>query len=140
MRTGHESERLTHGDEADFLILGTGVGVDLADRSEFAAIVKDIALWEDRYDAAALPAEADPAAGRFPYLGPHFELVEKRPGTLPGAAQHSLCSMLAPSSAPGSCPVGWNGMPWGIRRLVAGVSADFYRAEVDRIFEEFEPF
>jgi hypothetical protein len=35
---------------------------------------------------------------------------------------------------------GLNGMPWGIPRLVAGVSADFYRAEVDRIFEEFDHF
>jgi FAD-dependent urate hydroxylase len=123
--------------EADFLILGTGVGVDLADRVEFSAIVKDIALWEDRY--APPPAEADPAAGRFPYLGPHFELVEKRPGTLPVLRNIHLFNTGAVVSA-GIVSGGLNGMPWGIPRLVAGVSADFYRAEVDRIFEEFDHF
>jgi cation diffusion facilitator CzcD-associated flavoprotein CzcO len=120
--------------EVDFLILGTGVGVD---RAEFSAIVKDIALWEDRYTPP--PAETDPAAGRFPYLGPHFELVEKRPGTLPVLRNIHLFNTGAVVSA-GIVSGGLNGMPWGIPRLVAGVSADFYRAEVDRIFEEFDHF
>ena len=40
----------------------------------------------------------------------------------------------------GSALAGQNGMPCGISRLIAGVSAEFYRAKVDRIFDEFDQF
>jgi nucleoside 2-deoxyribosyltransferase len=40
----------------------------------------------------------------------------------------------------GLVAVGLNGMPWGISRLIAGLSADFYRAEVDSIFAAFAGF
>ena len=35
---------------------------------------------------------------------------------------------------------GLNGMPWGIQRLIAGLSRDFYLAEVDNIFAEFAEY
>lgn len=130
------SSRLgTH--DADFLILGTGVGVDLTDRPEFSTIVDDIALWEDRYTPPA--SEADPIAARFPYLGPHFELVEKRPGTQPALRNIHLFNTGAVVST-GIVAGGLNGMPWGIPRLIAGLSADFYRAEAHRVFEAFASF
>jgi hypothetical protein len=35
---------------------------------------------------------------------------------------------------------GLNGMPWGIPRLIAGLSRDFYSAEVENIFAEFAEY
>jgi hypothetical protein len=35
---------------------------------------------------------------------------------------------------------GLNGLPWGIPRLIAGLSRDFYRAEADTVFAEFAQF
>jgi cation diffusion facilitator CzcD-associated flavoprotein CzcO len=123
--------------ETDFLILGTGVGVELAERPEFSAIAPYIALWGDRYRPPA--SEADPAAARFPYLGPHFELSEKHPGTMPALRHIHLFNTGAVVST-GIVAGGLNGMPWGIPRLIAGLSRDFYLAEVDNIFDEFADY
>jgi FAD-dependent urate hydroxylase len=123
--------------DADFLILGTGVGVDLAERPEFSGIAGHTALWGDRY--APPESEADPIAARFPYLGPHFELSEKQPGTMPALRNIHLFNTGAVVST-GIVAGGLNGMPWGIPRLVAGLSRDFYLGEVDNIFAEFAQF
>ena len=123
--------------ETDFLILGTGVGVDLADRPEFDAIAGHVALWGDRYTPPV--AEMDAAAARFPYLGPHFELSERQPGTMPALRHIHLFNTGAVVST-GIVAGGLNGMPWGIPRLIAGLSRDFYLAEVDNIFTEFATF
>jgi FAD-dependent urate hydroxylase len=123
--------------ETDFLILGTGVGVELAERPEFSSIAPYIALWGDRYRPPA--SEADPVAARFPYLGPHFELSEKHPGTMPALRHVHLFNTGAVVST-GIVAGGLNGMPWGIPRLIAGLSRDFYLAEVDNIFAEFAEY
>ena len=123
--------------ETDFLILGTGVGVELAERPEFSAIAPYVALWGDRYRPPA--SEADPAAARFPYIGPHFELSEKHPGTMPALRHVHLFNTGAVVST-GIVAGGLNGMPWGIQRLIAGLSRDFYLAEVDNIFAEFAEY
>jgi len=123
--------------EADFLILGTGVGVELAERPEFSAIAPYVALWGDRYRPPA--SEADPTAARFPYLGPHFELSEKHQGTLPALRHVHLFNTGAVVST-GIVAGGLNGMPWGIPRLIAGLSRDFYSAEVENIFAEFAEY
>ena len=66
--------RASAGVDADFLILGTGFGVDLADRPELSAIAGDIATWSDRYEPPADRTNAE--MGRHPYVGPGFELME----------------------------------------------------------------
>ena len=126
-----------HWQEADFLILGTGADVDLAVRPEFASIADHIALWGDRYAPPA--SEADPAAARYPYLGPHFELVEKRPGVMPALRHIHLFNTGAVVSS-GIVAGGLNGLPWGVARLIAGLSRDFYQTEIDRVFADFDQF
>jgi cation diffusion facilitator CzcD-associated flavoprotein CzcO len=120
--------------ETDFLILGTGFATDLSLRPEFSALAQHVALWRDRYTPPA--TEADPNAGGFPYLSPHFALVEKQPGTMPALRNIHLFNTGAVVST-GIVTGGLNGMPWGIQRLLAGLSRDFYLAELDSVFAEF---
>ncbi len=66
---------------ADFIILATGFTVEPAARPEIAAYADAIATWADRYTPP--PELASAELGGFPYLGPHFQLTEKRPGMAP---------------------------------------------------------
>jgi cation diffusion facilitator CzcD-associated flavoprotein CzcO len=122
---------------ADFLVLGTGVGVNLADVPALAGIAPHVALWGDRYQAPA--SEAGSSAAGYPYLGQHFELLEKRPGTMPALRNIHLFNTGALISH-GIVAGGLNGMPWGVQRLLAGLSRDFYRDEVDSVFAAFAEY
>jgi cation diffusion facilitator CzcD-associated flavoprotein CzcO len=123
--------------DADFLILGTGFAVDLRARPEFAGIADAIATWGDRYTAP--PNETDDAAARYPYVGPAFELVEKSPGAMPGLRNIHLFNAGSLVSM-GPVAGGLNGMPFGIPRLIAGISRDLFRAELDTLFTEFASY
>jgi cation diffusion facilitator CzcD-associated flavoprotein CzcO len=122
---------------ADFLVLGTGFAVDLRARPEFAGLAEHVALWGDRYTPP--PNEADPAAARYPYVGPHFELLEKQPGCLPALGNIHLFNAGSLVSM-GPVAGGLNGMPFGIPRLIAGISRDLFRAELDNLFAEFASY
>jgi cation diffusion facilitator CzcD-associated flavoprotein CzcO len=122
---------------ADFLILGTGFGIDLRARPEFAELAGHVALWGDRYTPP--PEEADPAAARYPYVGPHFELLEKQPGSMPALRNVHLFNAGSLVSM-GPVAGGLNGMPFGIPRLIAGISRDLFREELDTLFTEFASY
>jgi cation diffusion facilitator CzcD-associated flavoprotein CzcO len=122
---------------ADFLILGTGFGIDLSVRPEFTGLAEHVALWGDRYTPPA--EEADPAAARYPYVGPHFELMEKRPGG-PSALRNVHLFNAGSLVSMGPVAGGLNGMPFGIPRLIAGISHDLFRAELDGLFSEFASY
>jgi len=62
---------------ADFLILATGYAVDGSKVPEIAAFREKIKFWSDQ--GKTLSGKM----GRFPYLGRHFEFLEKEPGTAP---------------------------------------------------------
>jgi cation diffusion facilitator CzcD-associated flavoprotein CzcO len=63
--------------EFDYLIIATGMTVDLALRPELAHIAPHVALWGDRYSPPA--ALADTRLAKFPYLGTHAEFLPKTP-------------------------------------------------------------
>lgn len=74
--------RLAH---ADFLIVATGFEVNLARRPELAALAPHAALWRDAHPAP--PGLDRPELGLYPFLGPGFELTERKPGTCPALAR-----------------------------------------------------
>jgi len=93
---------------ADFLILGTGITVDLTRRPELAAVAGYAALWRDRFTPSA--AEAHPTLGGFPYLGADFGFTPRGPagdwvrrvrsisfGALPSTLSSAGISMLRPT-------------------------------------------
>jgi cation diffusion facilitator CzcD-associated flavoprotein CzcO len=65
----------------DFVIAGTGFGIDAGAIPELAAFAGDIATWGDRY--APPPELRRDHLSRYPYLGPGFELNERAPGRQP---------------------------------------------------------
>lgn len=122
---------------ADFLILGTGFGVDLRLRPEFADLANHVALWGDRYTPP--DSEQNSVAAQYPYVGPHFELLEKHPGILPALRNIHLFNAGSLVSM-GPVAGGLNGMPFGIPRLIAGLSHDLFREEVASLYHEFIRF
>jgi FAD-dependent urate hydroxylase len=122
---------------ADFLILGTGFGVDLRLRPELAGLADHLALWGDCYTPP--DREQNAMAAQYPYLGPHFELLEKHPGSLPTLRNIHLFNAGSLVSM-GPIAGGLNGMPFGIPRLIAGLSHDLFRAEVSSLYHEFIHF
>ncbi len=123
--------------EADFLILGTGFAADLNDRPELAGLVGGIATWADRYTPPADWTNA--AMGRYPYVGPGFELMEKTRGAMPGLRRIRMFNHGAMISA---APVatGLNGMPFGLPRLIKHMSYDFLRDQAGALLAEFETY
>jgi cation diffusion facilitator CzcD-associated flavoprotein CzcO len=123
--------------DADFMILGTGFGVDLRDRPELASIHAQVVTWADRYEAPEDRTNAE--MGRHPYLGPGFELMEKTPGAMPGLRRIRMFNGGAMVST-GPVATGLNGMPFGLPRLIRHMSCDFLHDQAGAVLEEFETY
>jgi cation diffusion facilitator CzcD-associated flavoprotein CzcO len=113
----------------DFAILGTGFVTDLGERPELAPFAGEIALWRDRF--VPPPGESSDEMAAFPYLGPGFEFLEKRPGAAPflgrircfnygAAVSHGLVS--------GDIP----GLQVGAERLARSLVEDLFTADIER--------
>jgi len=108
----------------DFLILGTGFAVKLRQRPELAPLAPAIATWADRH----APARARPALGRYPYLGPGFELIERVPGMLPGLGRIHLFNHGAQVSH-GTLASDIPGTSVGAGRLADAIAQAFFRED-----------
>ena len=110
----------------DAVVIATGFDVDLAQRAELVSVRDAIATWADRVPAAA--ARAHPEAARFPYLGPGFELIERRPGSLPGLRNLHLYnwgSTMSHGAIAGDIP----GLGLGAQRLAEAIVRDLFLAD-----------
>jgi cation diffusion facilitator CzcD-associated flavoprotein CzcO len=113
----------------DFVIFGTGAVTRLNLRPELAAAAPLAMLWRDR------PACADPghAMADYPWLGPGFELVERRPGAAPWLSRLRLFNWAATASL-GICAASITGMKFGLDRLIpATVRALYAETAADHI-------
>lgn len=137
-RDGHQvALRLADGAcrRHHFLILGTGFAVDLAQRPELAALAPAIATWADRH----APARARPALGRHPYLGPGFELIERRPGQMPGLGRIHLFNHGAQVSH-GMLASDIPGTSVGAGRLADAIAQAFFREDQAEIRAALDGF
>ena len=109
--------------EFDFLIIGTGLVVDLSCRPELSEFCTQIALWQDRFTPPE--GEAYPALGLYPYLGSHFEFSEKNPGQAPYLSQifNFNYGALASLGLSGSSI---SAMRYAAPRLVRGISQSLF--------------
>jgi cation diffusion facilitator CzcD-associated flavoprotein CzcO len=113
---------------ADFIILATGFTVETAARPEIAAHADAIATWADRYTPP--PELANAELGGFPYLGPHFQLTERRPGAAPFLADIH-CFNHAASLSLGKVAGDIPGISTGAEWLADGIAAEFYNRDIE---------
>lgn len=113
---------------ADFVIAGTGIEHDCRLRPELASFATNIATWADRYTPPA--EEADARLGRFPYLGPGCEFVEKHPGRTPWISAIHLYGIGSTMSfGPSGSSI--NAMAIAAPRVAAGVTRGLFREDLE---------
>lgn len=109
--------------ELDHIIVAAGITTDLSARPELRILEPAIARWADRFVPAA--EDADPDLLEFPYLGPHFEFVERRPGQVPHVSSvfnFTLGTLLSHGMS-GSVIVG---LRYGAERLARGIGSQLF--------------
>jgi len=121
----------------DRLICATGVHYGLEQRPELAGIAQDIALWADRY--TPLPEEAHPELGKLPYLGHHFEFLEKRPGSAPWLANVFAFNFSAFISM-GPVATSITGHRYGVPRLVRGITSSLFLEQAEGLLPSLRAF
>jgi FAD-dependent urate hydroxylase len=121
----------------DRIICATGVRNGLEQRPELQGVADDIALWSDRYTPS--PEEAHPELGKLPYLGHHFEFLEKRPGTAPWLAQIYAFNFSGFVSM-GPVASSITGHRFGVPRVVSGIASSLLREQEDGLLPSLYAF
>jgi len=122
---------------ADFLILGTGYGVDVGRIVELGPLAARIATWGDRFTPP--PAEARPELARFPWLGEGFELTGRDPADDALLSRIHLFSHAAFASL-GAIASDVPGVPAGAERLAHRIAARFFATDIAAIRRRLEDF
>ncbi|WGF89218.1 NAD(P)-binding domain-containing protein [Marinivivus vitaminiproducens] len=131
MRFTGQSEPRT----ADFLILGTGIAVDLGRQNEIAHLASEIATWSDRYTP---PLDlARPHLGRYPYLAADFGFTERTPGARPGLDRVHLFNTgaaLSHGAVSGDIP----GIALGAERLALALTQRLFAQDLPALRRRLE--
>ena len=125
---------------ADFLILGTGFGVDPLARKELDGYADKILLWQDRFTPPA--REENDQLGRFPYLADDFSFLEREPGQAPWLANiHSFNSGAAASlgKVSGDIPGISEGASWLVREIAAKLYSENFDQYWQRLLDYDTP-
>lgn len=112
----------------DFVIAATGYEVDLAQRAELSSFSGDILLWRDRYCPSR--EGVGEIIGSYPYLGPHFEFLEKNPGTVP-VLRHIHNFTFGATASMGLTGSSVTGIKYGAQRLVRGITRQLFLEDLD---------
>ena len=118
---------------ADFLILGTGFGVDPLARKELDGYADKILLWRDRFTPPE--GEENSELGNYPYLASDFTFLERVPGQAPWLANiHNFNSGAAASlgKVSGDIPGISEGAAW----LAREIAAKLYAEGFDRYWQQ----
>jgi cation diffusion facilitator CzcD-associated flavoprotein CzcO len=123
--------------KADFLICATGFAVDLRNVPELEDLVPHAATWADRH----VPPEAlrRPELGKYPWLGPAFEMTEKEPGSCPAVGRVHLFNHAAMASL-GAVASDIPGVNVGAERLSSRIAQALFREDIAHMRAELEAF
>ena len=123
--------------QADFVIAGTGMDIDLARRPELTALAPHVATWADRYTPP--DDQRDDRLARYPYLAPDYSLTEKIPGTAPELADIHVFSIASTMSfGPSGSSI--NAMTSAIPKLVSGITRSLFQADLERHWASFNAY
>ena len=121
----------------DDVICATGSAPDLACRPELAPFVDGIALWRDRYVPPA--AEQHEQLGAYPYLGRHYEFLEREPGTAPFLNRIYAFNFAGfVSMGPHSTSI--SGLKYSVPRLVRGITQSLFLEQQQQIMPDLRAF
>lgn len=116
--------RTTQGDfGADFIILGTGYAVDIGNRAELRTIGDKILLWRDKVDNGLIGKQKKLA--NFPYLGRHFQFLERDAGSAP-YLKDIYCFNYGAFLSHGLISGDITGISIGATKLAQGIATDFF--------------
>ena len=115
---------------ADFAIGGTGVRMDPHAVPMLQGCADNIALWADRYTPPA--EEANERLGMFPYLGPDYAFVERRPGETAWIRDIHLFG-IGTSMSFGPSGASINAMSIAAPRIAAGITRGLFEADLPRL-------
>ena len=108
---------------ADFVIFGTGFGVNGLECPELHRWIDSVLLWKDRFQHPLLVKY--PKLGRFPYLGAHFQFLENKPGVAP-ELRNIYCFNYGAFFSHGLISGDIPGISIGATRLAEGIVEDFF--------------
>jgi cation diffusion facilitator CzcD-associated flavoprotein CzcO len=117
----------------DYFILGCGLAIDGSKQPELKTFIDDVLLWKDK------GFTDHPKLGRSPYLGPHFEFIEKKKGKAPYLKDihcFNYGSTLSHSGLGTEIPP----MPFGAERLAEGIASDFLYKDWQKHYEKFKAY
>jgi cation diffusion facilitator CzcD-associated flavoprotein CzcO len=123
--------------EAEFLIVATGLTVDLRREPLLTNLLPSITTWGDRY--VPPPGLTRPHLARFPWLGPAFELVERHEGRCPGLERIHMFNHAAFASF-GAIASDIPGVNYGAGRLASAMASQFFCADIRSIRASLEAF
>ena len=103
----------------------------------FHGIAGDIALWSDRFTPP--PEETHPELAKLPYLGQHFEFLEKRPGAAPWLSRIYAFNFSAFVSM-GPVATSITGHRFGVPRLVRGITSSLFLEQADALLPSLRAF
>jgi cation diffusion facilitator CzcD-associated flavoprotein CzcO len=120
----------------DFLIVGTGLAVDLYARPELRHVASAIARWKDRYTPPA--SERNDRLSEYPYLSESFQFTERERGAAL-YLRHLYCYTFGamPSHANSA---GISQLKFGITRVVAGITRDLFVAAAETYLESLRNY
>lgn len=121
----------------DFIIFGTGFGVDLERRPELARFAPYIRLWKDRF--APPEGLSNTELEGSPDLGELFEFLEKVPGTCPALARlhcFNFPATLSHGKLSGDIPA----ISEGADRLARGIVRSLFVADRELHFANLRAF
>lgn len=107
----------------DYLIFATGFDVDITKQPELTLFSDKIQLWSGRKSVQDLPGPA--WFHQSPYLGSHFQFLEKNPGEAP-YLKDIYCFNYAATLSHGSVSGDIPGIGVGASRLARGITSDFF--------------
>lgn len=121
----------------DYLLLATGFETDGTKQAELASHMDKILLWRDR---EAGKDKQDPL--RFlnsPYLGPHFQFLEKEASSAP-YLKDIYCFNYAATMSHGQISGDIPGIGVGASRLARGVAIDLFTQNPEPYFQRLKKF
>lgn len=127
-------EYMGHKHDYDFLFSATGYQIDLASRSELKSIIKDVALWSDKFTCSDSVHKSK--LSMYPYLGGYSQLQEKIFGNAPWLCNIFLINRASTLSM-GPTAASISNIKYTARVIIKGVSRSLFLSGSNLYYQKF---